>query len=180
MNKIFTVEQHQVVCGEIGGDFSSCSRSEFVSSTGVELPEEILSAAYEPNRNLFHVETSNGVSVFSSPEEHDFLNAVHENFETVFAKVMDFEKLRHKPSDFHVYDYDAHVWTISSENQLLLDASNVRSERDKLLSASDWTQSPDSPLSDDEKSSWATYRQELRDVTEQAGFPTDINWPSAP
>ena len=39
-----------------------------------------------------------------------------------------------------------------------------RAKRDRLLEASDWTQMPDSPLSDSKKAEWATYRQELRDL----------------
>ena len=41
----------------------------------------------------------------------------------------------------------------------------VRSHRDMLLMESDWTQMPDSPLSDSKKAEWATYRQALRDIT---------------
>jgi hypothetical protein len=39
----------------------------------------------------------------------------------------------------------------------------IRDERDRLLTNSDWTQFPDSPLTTEQKTSWATYRQELRD-----------------
>lgn len=40
---------------------------------------------------------------------------------------------------------------------------DIRIERDMLLTKSDWTQFPDSPLTTEQKTSWATYRQELRD-----------------
>jgi hypothetical protein len=53
----------------------------------------------------------------------------------------------------------------------------VRAERDNLLSTSDWTQVDDSPV---DKSAWATYRQLLRDVPSQAGFPDTITWPTKP
>tara|TARA_R110000787_G_scaffold34909_1_gene90096 strand:+ start:1741 stop:2136 length:396 start_codon:yes stop_codon:yes gene_type:complete len=53
----------------------------------------------------------------------------------------------------------------------------VREERDELLMTSDWTQVDDSPV---DKSAWATYRQLLRDVPSQAGFPTTITWPTKP
>ncbi len=54
---------------------------------------------------------------------------------------------------------------------------SVRAERDNLLSTSDWTQVDDSPV---DKSAWATYRQLLRDVPSQAGFPNTITWPTKP
>jgi len=57
---------------------------------------------------------------------------------------------------------------------------NVRSRRDDLLQESDWTQLPDSPLSADSKTAWATYRQQLRDITSQAGFPYSVVWPTPP
>jgi|TARA_B110000908_G_scaffold172454_1_gene239972 spore cortex formation protein SpoVR/YcgB (stage V sporulation) len=57
---------------------------------------------------------------------------------------------------------------------------HVRSVRDELLILSDWTQMPDSPLDSSTKTSWATYRTALRDVSAQAGFPTNITWPTAP
>ena len=53
----------------------------------------------------------------------------------------------------------------------------VRSERKRLLQASDWTQLPDVPI--DTKDAWAAYRQALRDVTDQPD-PFNIVWPTAP
>ena len=57
-------------------------------------------------------------------------------------------------------------------------AKDAREKRDLLLKESDWTQLSDVVLSN--KDAWATYRQSLRDVTKQAGFPDSINWPVAP
>ena len=56
-------------------------------------------------------------------------------------------------------------------------AGQVRAERNGLLTASDWTQVADAPV---DKTAWATYRQALRDVTTQAGFPYVIEWPVSP
>ena len=50
----------------------------------------------------------------------------------------------------------------------------ARSKRNTLLAASDWTQVADAPV---DQAAWATYRQALRDITAQAGFPENINWP---
>ena len=61
-------------------------------------------------------------------------------------------------------------------------AKTRRGERDTLLANSDWTQMPDSALSDEVKAAWATYRQALRDITSHASFPhlADSDWPVAP
>jgi len=59
-------------------------------------------------------------------------------------------------------------------------AEFARKVRDKLLSETDWTQVVDSPLTESVKLQWASYRQELRDIPEQAGFPLVIEWPLEP
>lgn len=56
-------------------------------------------------------------------------------------------------------------------------ADEIRVQRNQLLAASDWTQVPDAPV---DQAAWATYRQALRDIPQQAGFPTDIAWPTKP
>lgn len=56
-------------------------------------------------------------------------------------------------------------------------ASAIRSERNALLSASDWTQVIDAPV---DQVAWATYRQALRDITDQVGFPHTVEWPVKP
>ena len=59
-------------------------------------------------------------------------------------------------------------------------AKSVRTSRDDKLKDCDWTQLDDTPLSNTVKATWAIYRQALRDVTTQAGFPWTITWPDAP
>lgn len=51
----------------------------------------------------------------------------------------------------------------------------VRSMRNNELTATDWTQMPDSPLSSEKKAEWAVYRQALRDITTQEN-PREIVW----
>ena len=58
------------------------------------------------------------------------------------------------------------------------DASDARSLRNRLLASSDWTQALDVPEAT--RNLWTTYRQALRDVPQQAGFPSTITWPTAP
>ena len=56
-------------------------------------------------------------------------------------------------------------------------AAEARAQRNTLLAASDWTQVADAPV---DQAAWATYRQALRDITSQEGFPEAITWPVAP
>tara|TARA_R100001086_G_scaffold146265_2_gene77358 strand:+ start:619 stop:852 length:234 start_codon:yes stop_codon:yes gene_type:complete len=56
----------------------------------------------------------------------------------------------------------------------------MRSKRDGLLTQSDWTQMPDSPLSDSKKQEWATYRQALRDFPATWTPADTANFPDQP
>ena len=59
----------------------------------------------------------------------------------------------------------------------------IRTQRNKLLAESDWTQGGDSPLTDAKKTAWATYRTSLRTLPEDQSSKTkysDITWPTQP
>ena len=57
-------------------------------------------------------------------------------------------------------------------------AAQVRAERDRRLTATDWTQLADIPTAT--RTKWAAYRQSLRDVPQQPAFPHEISWPVKP
>ena len=61
-------------------------------------------------------------------------------------------------------------------------AESNRTKRDGLLDDTDWTQMNDSPLSNEAKTAWATYRQELRGITDLDAWPNleDDDWPVQP
>lgn len=68
-------------------------------------------------------------------------------------------------------------------DELLTDedrAEAARKKRDQLLSDTDYLLMPDYPLEAPELEAVKTYRQALRDVPEQAGFPSKIEWPEKP
>ena len=56
-------------------------------------------------------------------------------------------------------------------------AKSVRATRDAKLAECDWTQVADAPV---DKAVWATYRQALRDITTQTGFPWTVTYPEKP
>ena len=85
---------------------------------------------------------------------------------------------------YWVVDAEAETVT-NNQDQADADAlasswASLRSERDALLVSSDWTQYNDSPLSDEAKAEWATYRQALRDLPENTDDPTNPTWPTSP
>ena len=65
------------------------------------------------------------------------------------------------------------AWAAGADDRT---AKEVRQKRDAILKSSDWRASSDLTMSDE----WRTYRQALRDITSQEGFPNDITWPTQP
>ena len=59
-------------------------------------------------------------------------------------------------------------------------AKSVRATRDAKLAETDWTQVVDSPFDQSKMAELQAYRQALRDVTAQAGFPWTVEWPVKP
>jgi len=74
---------------------------------------------------------------------------------------------------YSVADIDDEAKTAKDAEQ----AKSVREQRDTKLKDTDWTQVADAPV---DKASWATYRQALRDLPKETGFPSDMTWPTEP
>jgi len=75
-------------------------------------------------------------------------------------------------------------WTLTSdlptqEEQDAVVAASKRDTRNQLLSDSDWTQMSDSPLTDEAKALWVTYRTALRDITSTDAWP-NVSFPDTP
>jgi hypothetical protein len=72
---------------------------------------------------------------------------------------------------------DADELTITTRKEVKWE--EIRQERNRLLSECDWTQFQDSPITGSKLTEWQTYRQSLRDVTNQEN-PYNITWPTNP
>ena len=82
-----------------------------------------------------------------------------------------------KPSKFHIWSISG--WQLNNDKMF----ESIRLVRSELLSASDWTQMPDAPLTEQQRTAWAIYRQSLRDVPQNnlnAESIDDIIWPTKP
>ena len=69
-------------------------------------------------------------------------------------------------------------WKIQLEKEIL--SLDVRLERNKILSDTDHLIQSDYPISDEKKQEIKVYRQALRDIPQQDGFPDNIAWPDKP
>jgi hypothetical protein len=127
---------------------------------------------YMLDSNLFT--TDIGDVVIDSSENFSVSNV----FESVFVygqKVPDTHVLIDLPEEFNdapetvnftkeqngTYTFTLNNQAIKARNRMLL--QDMITERNKQLTASDWTQIPDSPITDEQKQMWQTYRQALRD-----------------
>lgn len=124
-------------------------------------------------------------TLYEDGVQYGDLTAYHIPFEedsAVFAatKYYDagFQNRIAKPSEYH--DWVNKDWQFNRNRAV----ERTRFERNRKLTASDWTQVPDSPLSAEQKAAWQTYRQALRDLP--STIPQDIMsiaeilWPSPP
>lgn len=83
-----------------------------------------------------------------------------------------------KPGNYYEFDYGSRQWVLDTS----LAEFDVRSKRNSLLQESDWTDTASAParLGEAVYQSWQSYRQALRDVTSQPGFPLEVVWPTPP
>ena len=88
--------------------------------------------------------------------------------------------------------YDGIIWPDKNKpSKTTLDAlwedvdADKKSERilqkqKQILTSCDWTQLADVDLTEEEKTAWTKYRQAVRDVNNQDGFPENVTWPEKP
>ena len=82
--------------------------------------------------------------------------------------------------------YWMQTWEITDQNpQEIIKTDDVqkkkiRDQRKARLVESDWTDLPNTPMSSEKKTEWIGYRQSLRDIPSQQGFPWDVIWPNTP
>lgn len=74
----------------------------------------------------------------------------------------------------YVLDPNTNTWIIHPSVLIM----RAKTKKDRLLIESDWTQLPDVSLTN--KDAWTTYRQQLRDISKQSGYPNEITWPTRP
>jgi hypothetical protein len=107
---------------------------------------------------IYEILDDNGIVINTIVAELDFVEQVH-------------------PGRYREKVMSAEEQAAATAAKDAIQAANVRQQRNEKLSASDWTQVADAPV---DQAAWAAYRQALRDITAQAGFPWTIDWPVAP
>lgn len=119
---------------------------------------------------------------FSVPDEDVALMVANQNFIYGKAGINNYihngviKTFPEQPNPRYVFNYNTEQWEISIEDLKI----EITLKRNQLLLDSDWTQLPNNPLTPEQQTAWATYRQQLRDITSQPGYPTNVVWPVQP
>ena len=88
-------------------------------------------------------------------------------------KMLHGEKVQFTAEEETARDAEEAAWTADADNRA---AARVREERNRLLAETDYLALSDVTMS----SAWATYRQNLRDIPAQSGFPNSVTYPTKP
>ena len=97
-----------------------------------------------------------------------------------------FQKLTEGSEEYRVKRGEDLSWSVEkipekTEAEKLAEAEEqVRAQRDSLIAATDFLMASDYPISDEDRAAVTVYRQALRDVPQQKGFPLDVKWPEVP
>lgn len=105
------------------------------------------------------------ISIISSDVEQDGLVEIDQPIENA-------------PDDWYMYHLESKQWIQKKPVEFV--ELDLKNKRNKLLYESDWTQLSNGPLTTEVQQQWATYRQALRDITAQSGYPFDVVWPISP
>lgn len=106
-----------------------------------------------------------------------YVEGIHENIPKPNIELTEEEWQQGLSKNYKVIE-GKHTYSpfVQNKEELLI---NLRTTRNALLMDSDWTQVEDAPLSEEKKTAWKNYRQELRDLTDLASSAS-IVWPVKP
>ena len=124
--------------------------------------------------------TLNNQCVYYGHEEHSFVDGLLYCENVFFANCTEDNTTVYNnpdtPDDFSIYKYDYDGVDFSLSAAFKAHEKEEREKRNALLAETDWWALPDRTMTAEQ----TQYRQDLRDITDQSGFPTDITWPTKP
>jgi len=106
-----------------------------------------------------------------------YVEGIHENIPKPNIELTEEEWQQALSKNYKVIN-GKHAYAVFIQSQDVI-LENLRTARNILLAETDWTQTGDSPLSEDKKTEWKNYRQALRDLTDLDDL-TSIVWPAKP
>ena len=114
---------------------------------------------------------------FPKPIPDDLL-ASYDVYPYTRTEVPEYDGLSHrlKEGSFELVDGAWSLPYVVEQHPLDRAERNIRLHRDGLLQDTDWMALSDNTMTPE----WASYRQALRDITAQEGFPYEVEWPIEP
>jgi hypothetical protein len=105
---------------------------------------------------------------------------IESNIDQIGFTKIDFE-IPQSPGLEYKFNYSKREWEdCDIEQKIIIAQQRILSNRQELLLSSDWTQIPNGPLTQQQQEAWAIYRQQLRDIPQQSGYPLNVVWPVPP
>lgn len=147
----------------------------------------IFAAIYDDDGEITGLAYSNGQADFALAGQRFIeisLEEMNQVKQSGGSYIVDGRVVARPPIPGRYYDWNARtkVWEFNELKAKLTEADEARTARNALLANSDWTDtlSAKSRLGDDLYNGWQSYRQALRDISKQVGFPINIDWPQPP
>lgn len=96
-----------------------------------------------------------------------------------YQKIVEGTAIRSNSNGIYYQNWQSVAMTAEEQTAAdLRQAEIIRGERSNRLRVTDWTQLADVTLSSEKRAEYTVYRQQLRDITAQPGFPWDCVWPA--
>lgn len=125
--------------------------------------------------NMLALNTPDGMGAIEGNFDH-----LCQRLDLVTREVVDWTPPAPADDEFRAWSWDTGSRRWVAAPTAAARGRDIRSERDRLLSASDWTQLADAELDAAGRQAWVLYRRALRRIPLQPGFPDVINWPVPP
>lgn len=128
----------------------------------------------------FYIQPDQGQGVIEG--EYTNANAYVDNGIAVLYTEQQFQSKSNKPGSFFVWSNQTFQWEDPRNSQQKYNdaVDSINLQRIEFLYKSDWTQIPNNPLTPQKQQEWADYRQQLRDIPNQSGYPFNVVWPTQP
>jgi hypothetical protein len=121
---------------------------------------------------FFRYDIEGGAFYFDRPAEGKYTEISDELWESLLKGQAQGKQIRSTENG------DPYLWEYTPSKEDI--ETSVKYQRDRLLSESDWIGLKDVKLSKEKYAAWSAYRQALRDITEQEGYPFNVQFPQKP
>ena len=116
--------------------------------------------------------------LLAQKQENEFIliGEANDSAQYIDIETSEIRDMPPKPNDYSEFNWQTKQW----EDNLDILKKQINLRRSNLLQTSDWTDTVSAQTRLTNYKEWQTYRQALRDITKQEGYPLNVVWPSQP